>query len=175
MGCSNRRVLWIALLLSAGAFACTSYEPLDVAPKVDLQKVQGQWYEIAKLPRATQADCAATKAYYALKADGFTITNECHLGAPSGPLRSISMNAKVIDPAVPAKLALDIGAFYGDFWIIEVGESYEYVVVGHPSRAYFWIMSRTPTLDHDVLAGILERAQAKKFDVSKLEYTAQPL
>lgn len=170
---TNKWVLSLAIALSAAASACGAYEPLDVAQNVDLQRVSGRWYEIAKLPRATQANCTNTTSYYAVRADGMTITNECRLGSPTGPLRSISMDAKVSDPTVPAKLALDIGGFYGDFWILEVGADYEYAVIGHPSRAYFWILSRTPTLDPSVLSGILTRAQAKKFDTSKLEYTTQ--
>ena len=66
------------------------------------------------------------------------------------------MSAKVSDPAVPAKLALDVGGYTGDYWILEVGSNYEYAVVGHPSRLYFWILSRTSTLDTDTLQGILD-------------------
>jgi apolipoprotein D and lipocalin family protein len=80
----------------------------------------------------------------------------------------------VSDPSVPGKLSLDIGGFYGDYWILEVGEHYEYAVVGHPSRDYLWILSRTPTLARSVLQHALDDANAKQFDVSRLEYTKQP-
>ena len=80
----------------------------------------------------------------------------------------------VPDSSVPAKLALNVGGYTGDYWVLEVGTNYEYAVVGHPSRLYFWILSRTPTLGADVLAGILERAKSAHFETDALEYTPQP-
>ncbi len=55
--------------------------------------------------------------------------------------------------------------------MLEVGEHYEYAVIGVPSRDYLWIMSRTPQLDQTKIDGIVGRMQASKFDTSRLEYT----
>ena len=168
------RTFAVAAALLASPIACTS-EPLDVAPSVDLQRFQGKWYEIAKLPRSTQSDCTSTTAFYSASADGSVVVrHECHLGDPNGPLKSIAMRAKVDDPSVPAKLSLDIGGFYGDYWILEVGETYEYAVIGTPSRSYLWILSRTPSLDAATLKAVIERTSAKKFETSRLEMTPQP-
>lgn len=157
------------------ALAACGHDPLDVAPNVDLKRFQGKWYEIAKLPRSTQSDCTATVASYTLNASGgVDVRNECHVGSPTGTLKSVVMTAKVDDPGVPAKLSLDVGGFYGDYWILEVGDHYEYAVVGTPSRSYLWVLSRTPTLDPATTKGLLDRAAAKKFDTSRIEYTAQP-
>jgi len=167
----ERSVLVLAMAL--GLAGC-SEQPLDVAPDVDLQRFQGHWFEIAKLPRATQADCTATTASYARVSDNeLVMVNACHLGSLDGPLRSVSARARITDLGAPAKLSVDFGGFFGDYWIVDVGKHYEYAVVGHPTRDYLWIMSRTPSLEGDVLAGILERARAKKFDVTRLQYTKQ--
>jgi apolipoprotein D and lipocalin family protein len=161
------------------ALACTSVacgsEPLDVAPNVDLSRFQGKWYEIARLPRTTQTDCHGTTAFYTQGSDGaLSFVNQCNVGSQTGPLNTVSMSAKVSDPAVPAKLALDVGGYTGDYWILEVGSNYEYAVVGHPSRLYLWILSRTSTLDTDTLQGILTRAQNNHFDTTQIQYTPQP-
>ena len=55
-----------------------------------------------------------------------------------------------------------------------MGSHYEYAVVGHPSRLYLWILSRTPTLDSSVMSGVLARARPRHFDTSQLEFTPQP-
>jgi apolipoprotein D and lipocalin family protein len=173
----NQRVLFVALalLIATSVVACQSDPPLEVAPQVDLSQLQGKWYEIARLPRTTEADCHGTTAFYTQAADGsLGLVNQCNIGSPTGKLQTIAMTATVPDNAVPAKLALDVGGYTGDYWILEVGPNYEYTVVGHPSRLYFWILSRTPTLEADVLSGILTRAQGKHFDTSALEYTPQP-
>jgi apolipoprotein D and lipocalin family protein len=154
---------------------CGADPPLDVAPNVDLSRFQGKWYEIAKLPRVTQADCYATMAFYTQLSDGtLRLVNQCSVGQSDGPLYTVTMNATVPDPSTPAKLALQVAGFSGDYWILEVGSSYEYAVVGHPSRSYLWILSRTPALDSTTLEGILGRARGNQFDTSRLEYTPQP-
>lgn len=168
---------WLALASSIGlaSLAGCSNAPLDVAPNVDLQRFQGKWYEVAKLPRATQSDCHATTSFFRLNAGGdVEVQSECHLGSPTGALKSVTMKALVTDPSQKAKLSLEVGAFSGDYWILEVGEHYEYAVIGTPSRAYLWILSRTPTLDATTTGALLAHASAKQFDTSRIEYTPQP-
>jgi apolipoprotein D and lipocalin family protein len=171
----QRTLLALLVALACGLLACSGANPpLDVAQNVDLSRFQGKWYEIAKLPRTTETDCYATMAFYTQASDGsLSLVNQCNVGSTSGPLNTISMTATVTDPTVPAKLALQVGGFSGDYWIIEVGTNYEYAVIGHPTRAYLWILSRTPVLDSTTLQGILSRAQANQFDTSTLEYTSQ--
>ncbi len=163
--------LALALLASGG---CGS-EPLGVAQGVDLQQFQGKWYEIARLPRTTQTDCHGTTAFYSQAASGgLQLVNQCNVGSADGPLNTVAMSATVPDPSTPAKLALDVGGYTGDYWILEVGPKYEYAVVGHPSRLYLWILSRTPTLDAATTQSLVARAQANHFDTSQLLYTPQP-
>ncbi|HLK39631.1 MAG TPA: lipocalin family protein [Polyangiaceae bacterium] len=170
------RAVRLAVLAAAAiaASGCTTAPPLDVAPNVDLSRFQGKWFEIAKLPRPTQTDCFATAAFYTRTAsDALTFVNQCNVGSTTGPLKTATMSARVPNSSTPAKLAIDVGGFYGDYWILELGGSYEYAVVGHPSRDYLWILSRTPSLDAATLQGILSRARARQFDVSRLEMTPQ--
>jgi apolipoprotein D and lipocalin family protein len=171
------RVVLLALLafLAVTALACGAEPALDVAPNVDLARFQGKWYEIARLPRTTQTDCHGTTAFYTQAADGtLSFVNQCNVGSVTGPLTTQAMTASVPDTRVPAKLALDVGGYTGDYWILEVGSNYEYAVIGHPSRLYFWVLSRTATLDAATLGGIVNRAQNNQFDTSKLEFTPQP-
>jgi apolipoprotein D and lipocalin family protein len=169
----------IAGLAMVGALACVSVacgtEPLDVAPNVDLSRFEGKWYEIARLPRTTQTDCHGTTAFYTQSSNGaLALVNQCNVGGSTGPLKTVTMSAKVPDPTVPAKLSLDVGGYTGDYWILEVGSNYEYAVVGHPSRLYFWILSRTPTLDPITVQQVLVRAQNNHFDTTQIQYTPQP-
>jgi apolipoprotein D and lipocalin family protein len=167
--------LTMAAALAAATVRCNGDPPLDVAPAVDLARFQGKWYEIASLPRTTQADCYGTTAFYSPAAGGsFQFVHQCNVGSTTGPLRTATMTATLPDPSVPAKLALEVSGFSGDYWILEVGSNYEYAVVGHPSRAYLWILSRTPTLDTGITQGIVERAQRNQFDTASLHYTPQP-
>lgn len=166
----RRRLL--AIFLGLGLLGCHQ-TPLDVA-RVDLQRLDGKWYEVASLPRLSQAGCTGTTATYQVKSDAeLLLLNECHEGSLDGPLKRFAARGIATDPSVPAKLSLDFGFAYGDYWVIDAGPSYEYLVVGHPSRDYLWILSREPKLAASELSGILARAKDKGFAVAELKYTQQ--
>jgi apolipoprotein D and lipocalin family protein len=165
-----------ALLGSMLMGACSSNPPLETVSNVDLKRFQGKWYEIAKLPRPTQADCYGTIAQYTqTSSTTMNFVHQCNLGSLSGPLHESSADAVVNDTSATAKLSVNFGGgFYGDYWVIDLGENYQYAVVGHPTRQFLWIISRTPSLDQPTLDGILQRAKDKGFDVQQLQYTQQP-
>jgi apolipoprotein D and lipocalin family protein len=166
------RSFWLAVAVCLAASGC-SHEPLDVAPQVDLARFQGKWFEIAALPRYAQSGCTATTAFYVLRDDGMDVTHQCRVGGLEGPLKSSVARVDRADDALASKLNIQVAGFSGDYWILEVGEHYEYAVVGVPSRDYLWILSRTPSLDQGKLDAILGRMRASKFDTSRLEYTTQ--
>lgn len=167
MGFSSR-----VALLGLIALGC-SEAPLDVA-HVDLQRMEGRWYEIASIPRSTQAGCTGTTATYERKsASELLVVNQCHEGSLTGPLRSVAGRAVADDLEQPGKLSLNFGGFYGDYWVIDVGEQYEYLVVGHPSRDYLWIMSRGASLPQATLTGVLDRAKKNGFPTGILSFTKQ--
>jgi apolipoprotein D and lipocalin family protein len=168
-------VLATFAVASLPTIACTGDPPLDVATDVDLGRFQGKWYEIARLPRTTQTDCYGTTAFYTGLSDGsLQLVHQCNVGSSTGPLNTVTMLASAPNASVKAKLALSVAGFSGDYWILEVGQNYEYAVVGHPSRAYLWILSREPTLDTATLEGVIERAQKNQFPISELLFTPQP-
>lgn len=167
---------WLLLVGSLGLAAVglgCQHEPLDVA-HVELQQLSGKWYEVAKLPRATQAGCTGTTAEYQVKsASELLVVNECHEGSLAGPIKRVSARAVANDASELAKLSLDFGFAYGDYWVIDISEADGYLVVGHPSRDYLWILSRARTLPATTLAEVLERARQKGFPVGSLSYTRQ--
>lgn len=164
-----RRLLGV-VALAAGSAAC--YGPLDTAPYVDTNQLQGTWYEIAHLPRSTQEGCSGTTSTYTPISDGhFAVINKCVL--PDG--RALQKNATlyVLGDKSNAKYGIDLGGFIGDYWITEVADDYRYVVVGHPSRNYLWILARDKHLAQTDLDTILAHENAEGFDTTKLEYTNQ--
>jgi apolipoprotein D and lipocalin family protein len=154
-----------ALLLLPGC-----REDLDVVPDVDLQRFEGRWHEVAHFARATQKDCSGTVATYTRRADGkLDFVHECTLA--DGTYHGKTAIAAVRDPRTPAKLAVDFGAYVGDYWIIDLAPDYRYAVVGHPSRDYLWILSRTPALAPADLEAAIAHAEEKGFETKRLELT----
>ncbi len=149
---------------------------LQTVDRVDLSRYVGTWYEIASFPQRFQRGCAATTATYSLRADGdIDVVNRCHDGAIAGPERSARGRARVVERASNAKLEVSFfRPFWGAYWIVDLGAEYEYAVVGHPSRDYLWILSRTPAMDPDVYDRILGRLRAQGYETERLVRTAQP-
>jgi apolipoprotein D and lipocalin family protein len=145
---------------------------LEVVPHVDLAKYLGKWYEIAHLPAKFQEGCSETTATYTLSEDGkISVLNECKR---NGKIKQAKGKAKVVDKATGAKLKVTFfWPFYGDYWIIKLGENYDYSVVGTPNRKYLWILSRTPNMDSKLFSELTEFAKSKGFDVNRLIMTSQ--
>jgi apolipoprotein D and lipocalin family protein len=143
---------------------------------VDLSRYTGDWYEIANFPQSFQRGCTASTATYAARSDGdIDVLNRCRQGSVDGPEKSARGRARVVDKASNAKLEVSFfRPFWGDYWIVDLGANYEFAVVGHPSRGYLWILSRTPTMDSQVYDAIVARLAAQGYETKRLVRTAQP-
>jgi apolipoprotein D and lipocalin family protein len=131
----------------------------------------GKWYEIAHLPARFQEGCSDTTATYALSKDGsISVLNEC---IKNGKVKKAKGKAKVVDKSSGAKLKVTFfRPFYGDYWIIKLGNDYDYAVVGTPNRKYLWILSRTPQMDDKLFSTLIEFAKSKGFNVENLIRTS---
>jgi len=168
-------VLSIALV-SACAHGKPDMPPLRTVESVDFGRYVGTWYEIASFPHRFQEGCVASMAIYALRSDGqIAVENRCREGSFDGRERSVRGRAWVVDPATTAKLKVSFfWPFRGDYWIIDLDPDYQYAVVGHPSREYLWILSRTRRMDEAVFQSILKRLQDQGYDTARLRRTPQP-
>ncbi len=177
----NKKFLkFCALMLCCFGFGSTSFseeeKPLQTVDYVDLNRYLGEWFEIASFYQRFQKDCVASKATYTLKdAETINVFNECRLKSFDGKVRNAKGVAKVVDKTTNSKLKVSfLWPFYGKYWIIDLGKEYEYAVVGHPSREYLWILSRTPKMEEAKLDSIRAKIKALGYDLSKLNMTPQP-
>jgi apolipoprotein D and lipocalin family protein len=143
------------------------FSTLEVVPHVELNRYLGKWYEIAHLPARFQEGCSETTATYTLAENGsINVLNEC---TRNGKVKQAKGKAKVVDKSRIAKLTVTFfRPFYGDYWIIKLGDNYDYSVVGTPNRKYFWILSRTPQMDEKLLSELIEYAKSKGFNIQNL-------
>lgn len=172
---------WSALLAGLlGAAGCTAtttsrlhLPPLQTVAHVDLDRYLGTWYEIASFPQRFQRGCVASTATYTARPDGeIEVVNRCRKGTLSGPEKSASGRARVVDRSSNAKLEVSFfRPFWGDYWIVDLGADYEYAAVGHPSRDYLWILSRTPAMEPAVYDAIVRRLQAQGYETHRLVRT----
>ena len=166
----------MSVFLVAAPGLAAEREPLETVDSVDLERYLGKWYEIASYPMRFQKGCTATTATYSLRDDGLIkVVNRCRKDSLDGKAKEAVGRARVVDRETNAKLEVSFfGPFWGDYWIIDLGPDYEYAVVGHPSRDYLWILSRTPTLDDDTYDEILSRLAEMGYPLGRLQKTLQP-
>lgn len=174
--------LVIIAVFGVSAFAQKKTESeLKTVPSVDLKRYSGKWYEFARYPNKFQDQCVGnTSATYTIKKDNkIEVLNECVKN--NGMIDKAKGEAKIVDKNSNAKLKVRfapkflsfISAVWGDYWIIDLDENYNYVAIGDPKREYFWILSREPKLDDAIYQNILRRAEDKGFNPAKVIKTPQ--
>jgi apolipoprotein D and lipocalin family protein len=166
------------LLGTGGVFAAP---PLPTVSAIEVPRYLGTWYEIAKFPNWFQKKCVAnTRAQYSLRSDGsLQVINRCKMA--SGEMDEAIGAARQIGNASSPKLQVRfapqwlsiIPAAWGDYWVIDLDDNYQWVAVSEPGREYLWILSRTPRMDPQSYASLLVRLGGLGLDVQKLELTPQ--
>ena len=144
---------------------------LDTVDELDLQRYQGRWHEVARLPNRFQDDCAGNvTADYTLRDDGrVDVVNRCLLG--DGDWSVAEGVARRPDPDRPGELEVRFAPgwlswlpwVWGDYHVIALDDDYGWAVVGAPSREYLWILSRSPRIEESLLERLIERAADQGF------------
>ncbi|KAA3630391.1 MAG: hypothetical protein DWQ02_18055 [Bacteroidetes bacterium] len=165
-------MIFLAML---GLFSCKTAKELPTVDVVDLDKYSGLWYEIAKLPNSFEKGLDCVTATYSLKDNGkIKVENKGRLLKDVSRYKDITGTAWVPDEAFPGRIKVRFfWPFSGDYYIIDLGEQYEYALVGSPSRNFLWILSRTPEMDKDQFDQLLEVAARNGFDTSAVESVNQ--
>lgn len=173
----------LALLapLAAPAQTGTPPEPLQAIERLEVSRYLGTWHEIAKYPNIFQRQCVSdTRALYRLREDGqLDVVNRCR--KDNGEMAEAVGRARQIGAVDSPKLEVRFAPawlswlplVWGNYWVIDLDPGYQLAAVSEPKREFLWILSRTPAVDAVVYQDLLGRLQAKGFDLSKLEKTAQ--
>jgi apolipoprotein D and lipocalin family protein len=142
----------------------------SVVSAVDLNRYQGVWYEIARLPNFFERKLKCISATYTLRDDGrITVLNKGNYLID--PQKSTSSKGVAWNPDKnsPAKLKVQFfWPFSGDYWILELDKEYKYVLVGDPSFKYLWILAREKKMDDQTYSMLLGKAVANGYDVKTI-------
>jgi apolipoprotein D and lipocalin family protein len=150
-----------------------------VVDHLDLLRYVGRWYEIARIPNRFQRDCASntTADYRRLADDRIEVTNRCR--TRDGKFLTARGVARIASGDNPARLEVSFvkilgqQLFWGDYWVIGLGENYEWAIVGHPQRKYGWILASKPRLDETTLRLIRAQLIDQGYDPNRFVTTPQ--
>lgn len=141
-----------------------------VVKELNLEKYLGTWYEIARYPHSFEKGLVGVTATYSMRKDGkIKVVNKGFKNRLTGK-ESISIGkAKIPNQNEPAKLKVSFfWFFYGDYFVMELDENYQWAVVGSDSNKYLWILSRTPQMKDETYKMLLNRIKARGYSSDKL-------
>jgi apolipoprotein D and lipocalin family protein len=160
----------LALLGPALAEARTAPEP---ASKVDLSRLAGRWYLIARLPGRTGKPDFGAQVEYKVREHVVGQAYTAHTGSLSGPLEQESVEARA-DGDEPGRWRIQQGWFGGkDRLVLYVSAGYRRAIIADPERENAWLLAREPEIPEWSYAGLLARLAAQGYDVSKLRRVVQ--
>lgn len=165
----------LAALVALFVAGCTSV-PKGVSPvqNFELEKYLGTWYEIARFDHRFERGLNYVTAKYQLNDDGSVSVVNRGKDRDSGEWERAEGIAKFVDNENIGHLKVSFfGPFYSSYVIIELDENYQYSLVTGPDRDYLWILSRTPSLDHDVLNLLVSKARELGYATEQLIYVQQ--
>ncbi len=169
-------MLLVALLLAGCAGSGSDAGEPATTGHVDLQRYQGTWYELARLPMFFQRNCVRSQAQYSLQDEGsLAVTNRCE--TKSGEWEQAQGEAFPQQEGQTDKLWVRFDNWFsnlfpgltkGDYWILYLADDYSVALVGSPDRDYLWLLSREEQVDEDTRDKLLDEAHKRGYDTSEL-------
>lgn len=169
-----KRLIFAALaacaLITSG---CSKDFDNSTVSEFDLSRYLGEWYEVARYNHSFERGMDNTMAEYILQDDGKVVV--LNTGWKDGKFKIAEGKAKYKDPeGDPGALKVSFFLFfYSEYNVMMVDENYQISLVGSKAEKYLWILSRTPVPDPDLLEMILDEAEERGYDTSKLIWVDQ--
>ncbi|WP_194791865.1 lipocalin family protein [Pseudomonas sp. UFMG81] len=150
--------------------------PPPTTQQVELQRYQGTWYELARLPMFFQRNCVQSEAHYRLREDGrVDVDNRCK--EDDGQWNDAHGIAEAQVPGRTDKLWVRFDNWFsrlapemtkGEYWVLYHDPDYRVALVGHPNREYLWLLSRTPTVSAQTRDQMLDLARKQGYPTDTL-------
>jgi apolipoprotein D and lipocalin family protein len=157
--------------------SCTGVpQGVTVVQHVDANRYLGTWYEIARLDHSFERGLQKVTANYSLSDVGSIRVVNQGFNPEEKAWERADGKAYFIEPANNNNLRSGrlkvsfFGPFYSSYNIIDLHQQYQYAVVCGPSKSYFWVLSRTPTMDKALLEELVNHAKSQGFDTEDLIY-----
>lgn len=148
-----------------------------VVHQLDIDKYLGKWYEISRYDHSFERGLVGVTATYSYRKDGkIKVINEGFKKSLEGKRSKAIGKAKVPNPNIPSKLKVSFfWFFYGDYFVLELDEDYQWAVIGSSSDKYLWILSRSPQMNDELYQQILKGLTQRGYNVRQLIKVKQKL
>ena len=151
--------------------------PESVKPVQDfeLDRYLGKWYEVARLDHSFERGMEQVTAEYSMRADGGVRVLNRGYSVEKNKWSEAEGKAFFVGESDEGYLKVSFfGPFYGSYVVFDLDrENYQYAFISGPDTSYLWFLSRTPTVDPELLARFVEQARSLGFDTDQLIYVNQ--
>ena len=166
----------ISLAVAVFSMVCATALPAAAAApqptqKIEIGKLMGRWYEVARIPNARQKGCEGGFSDWKKAPQGFSVLQACHKSGLSAPPTEWRAKATVVDPATNNKIRMSFlgGVINQEYWVLaQSGDGW--LVLATPGGNYLWLMATRPSLTAQARAAALTRIKQLGYDVNRLEF-----
>ncbi len=165
-------IFGIAAALAASAMPAGAQATAQPVQHIELTKMMGRWYEVARLPNSIQRGCQAGASDWTRTAEGFSVIQSCHKGSPDGPVSEWKAKARVADPVSNAKFRMSFfgGLVSQEYWVLDQRSDEGWLILATHDGKYLWLMSQKPTLPATIKTEAVARIKQLGFDIGRLEF-----
>jgi len=158
---------FLLIVLSCKAQTSVPNQMINADFEFELEKYLGTWYEISRFDHSFERNLQHVTATYSIRDDGkIKVLNQ---GMKNGKLKTALGKARPQTGGTSRNLEVSFfWSFYAPYNILELDENYQYVLIGSNSPNYLWILSRTPKLDKTIFDLLIQKAEQRGYDASKL-------
>lgn len=146
--------------------------PENVTPveDFDINKYLGKWYEIARLDHSFERGLNNVSAEYYLRDDGGIDVLNKGYSIEKKEWNSASGRAYFVEEKDKGYLKVSFfRPFYGSYIIFGLDkENYLYSFVCGPDKSYLWLLSRTKTVEIELIDQFVARSKNLGFDTDNL-------
>lgn len=164
----NKIILIIAVLLISSCIGIpSSVSPVD---DFELDRYLGKWYEIARLDHSFERGLEQISAEYSLRDDGGVTVKNRGYSVKKQAWEEAQGKAFFVDQSNQGHLKVSFfGPFYGSYIIFELDrEEYQYAFISGPNLKYLWFLSRTKTVEQELVDHFISQANALGFNTDEL-------
>ncbi|MFN3583543.1 lipocalin family protein [Phenylobacterium sp.] len=161
------------LILAAAAAALFVAAPASAEPeKIELTKMMGRWYEVARVPNKLQDGCEAGASDWTPREGGFAVVQRCW--KDDGGQTTWKAKATADPSNTRIKMSFFGGLVSQDYRVLEHRIDQGWLILGTANGKYVWLMSQKPTLPAAIKAQAVARMKQLGFDPARLEFPGPP-
>ncbi|WP_415918825.1 lipocalin family protein [Thalassotalea crassostreae] len=165
-------MLFIMVSLITGCLGMPDkVEPIE---DFELNQYLGKWYEVARLDHSFERGLSKVSAEYSIKQDGGVKVLNKGFSEADNEWQEAEGKAYFVNEDSQGYLKVSFfGPFYGSYVIFELEkENYQYAFVSGPNTDYLWLLSRTPTVEPEILEKFIKLSKQRGFNTDELIYVS---